>query len=43
MRNRGRTPNSWQPAATLVAAPSRLRIHVPTLIGDVTLKTRNML
>src|SRR5690348_9020807 len=35
-------PSTSHAASAVVAAPEPARIHEPTLIGEVTLKTRNM-
>ena len=39
---RGNKPKSEDAAETPIAAPLALRIHEPTLIGEVTLNIRSM-
>src|SRR5262249_60725412 len=39
---RGKIPRSSQAASAVVEAPDPTRIQEPTLIGEVTLKTRSM-
>jgi len=41
-RTLGRTPSSSQPAAAPLAVPNEATTQLPTLIGEVTLKTRSM-